>query len=302
MTQPRMLLPGRTYLVTRRVRDRVHLFRPDAKTGQVFSYCLFAVGEQVGIEVHAAVLMSNHLHLVVTDPHGHISLFLARFHLVLAKCTQALRNWRGTVFEDCDPSVVPLLSPQAVVQAMGYVVANPVKSHLVARASDWPGVSAWRNHPDKRWPTVSKPRVYFRKRNGRYPPTVSPVFSLPEVLKVQFGEHGARRAVNNEIRRIQSQALAERTRSGQAVLGAARIKRGSTRKRTTVEEPPVSLNPHFAVGRGQRALFKRAVKELKAFRDAYRRAFSQWKKGDREVCFPPGTFWMVHVHGANVTT
>ena len=126
MTQPRMIVPGSSYLITRRTRDRVHLFRPDRRMNQVFLYCLFVSAEQLDIKVHAATLMSTHLHLVVTDPNGHVSVFLSRFHRLLAKCTQILRGWKGPVFEDTDASIVALLSPEAIIQEMAYTTANPV--------------------------------------------------------------------------------------------------------------------------------------------------------------------------------
>ena len=295
-----MLLAGRTYFITRRVRDRTHLFRPDPAINQVFLYCLFVTAEQLGIQVHAAVQMGNHLHLVVTDPTGHLSVFLTRFHRLVAKCTQTLRGWQGTVFEDTNCSVVALLSPEAVVQQIAYTVGNPVRAHLVERWRDWPGVSQWCDKEQRRWPKVTKPSIYFRKNNRRYPLSVAPVFSVPQVLMRAYGERGARSAVRREIRRIERQSLAARSLSGQAVVGARRVCSGSTRARPRTVERVNQLNPHFAVGRGQRSLYRKAATELKAFRDAYRRAFSQWRRGDRDVCFPPGTFWMVYAHGASV--
>ena len=295
-----MLLAGRTYLVTRRVRDRTHLFRPDPAISQIFLYCLFVTAEQIGIQVHAAVLMGNHLHLVVTDPTGHLSVFLARFHRLVAKCTQALRGWRGTVFEDTDCSVVALLSPEAIVQEIAYVVGNPVQAQLVERWQDWPGVNSWLDKAGKRWPRVAKPTVYFRKRNRRYPAAVTPLFSMPQTLTQTYGERGARSAVRREIRQIERQALTTRSLSGRAIVGARQVCAGSTRARPRTVEQSNQLSPHFAVGRGQRSLYRRAAMELKAFRDAYRKAYSQWRRGDRDVCFPPGTFWMLYAHGANV--
>ena len=294
-----MILPAQSYLITRRVRDRTHLFRPDAAIRQTFMYCLFVAAQPLGIEVHAAILMSNHHHVFVTDPHGHVCRFMTRFHLLMAKCTKALRRWQGTVYEDADASLVALLTPEALVEKMAYVIANPVEAQLVEKATQWPGLSAWRNRPDKRWAEVQKPEVYFRKRNKRLPKTVTPVFTLPALLVNMYGQRRAVVAINNQIRRIERQAQAERVRTGKSALGAHNVLKGSTHDRASSEEPPVSLNPHFAVGRGQRATHQQAARTLKAFRDAYKKAFRQWRRGNRSVCFPPGTFWMVYVHGAD---
>ncbi len=69
--------------------------------------------------------------------------------------------------------------------------------------------------------------------------------------------------------------------------------------RATSFEPIRARNPHFAVGEGNRKEFFEAVVDLRAFREAYREAIDQWKKGVRDVLFPEGTWWMrvfCHVH------
>ena len=57
-------------LITRRVFARFFLFRPDPEMNQAFLYCLAVAAEKFGIIVHAACLMSTHLHLVITDVRG----------------------------------------------------------------------------------------------------------------------------------------------------------------------------------------------------------------------------------------
>ena len=43
--------------------------------------------------------------------------------------------------------------------------------------------------------------------------------------------------------------------------------------------------------------FLTAVRELRAFRAAYRTAFQAWRRGVRDVVFPFGTWLMRVVHG-----
>ena len=66
MAKPRCVLPGRTYLVTRRCFDRQFLLRPSATVDSLLRYTLAVAAERFGIEVHAFVFLSNHHHLVVT--------------------------------------------------------------------------------------------------------------------------------------------------------------------------------------------------------------------------------------------
>ena len=79
-----------------------------------------------------------------------------------------------------------------------------------------------------------------------------------------------------------------------AVLRASRFKRA-----TSWEEKGV-LNPTFASGRGQRQVFFEAIRQLRAFRHAYREAMKQWVQGHREVVFPAGTLQMHTLHQVRV--
>ncbi len=62
----------------------------------------------------------------------------------------------------------------------------------------------------------------------------------------------------------------------------------------------LKLNPTFATGRGQRQVFFEAVRQLRAFRKAYRDAMAQWVQGHREVVFPAGTLQMHTLHQVRV--
>ena len=94
------------------------------------------------------------------------------------------------------------------------------------------------------------------------------------------------------------QARTAVNKKGWRFLGADRCRKLSPYKRARSFEPLRSRNPTFAVGRGQRAAFFEAVKELRAFRAAYRHARDLWRKGQRTVQFPFGTWWMHRFHGA----
>ena len=67
MTAPRQILPGTTYLVTRRCFQRQLLLKPSASTSAIFSYVLALAAARYGVQVHAYCVLSNHFHLVVTD-------------------------------------------------------------------------------------------------------------------------------------------------------------------------------------------------------------------------------------------
>src|SRR5262245_5097062 len=75
VTAPRQVLPRATYLVTRRCAQRQFLLKPSKTTSEVFLYVLAVAAERFGIQVHAFCVLSNHFHLVVTDPQARLPAF-----------------------------------------------------------------------------------------------------------------------------------------------------------------------------------------------------------------------------------
>src|SRR5689334_9340108 len=122
MTQPRRITPGMTVMVTRRTVRRTHLLRPDSKLTALFMYCLAVVATKYGIQLHAAVVMSTHEHLILTDPLGRLPRFLQELHRLLALAVKVLRNWDGAVWDHEKTSVVELCTPQAVIEKIAYVM------------------------------------------------------------------------------------------------------------------------------------------------------------------------------------
>ncbi len=77
MTAPREILPGTTYLVTRRCTQRQFLLRPSRATNQTFTYCLAVPAGTFGMLIHDYKVMSNHYHLILTDVRGQLPEFMA---------------------------------------------------------------------------------------------------------------------------------------------------------------------------------------------------------------------------------
>jgi hypothetical protein len=93
MTQPRLVLPGSTVMVTRRTLRRHHLFRPDPAIRQLYLYTLAVCAREFGVLVHGVTLMSTHEHLVVTD---------AKWKVWSAETADERPNERHTVWADED--------------------------------------------------------------------------------------------------------------------------------------------------------------------------------------------------------
>jgi len=162
---PRRIIPGSSYLITRRCVGRAFRLRPSSETTRIIKYCLALALAKTGVVVHAICVMSNHHHLVVTDPNGVLPVFLREFHRA---CAKAINHAQGQVenlwaAEPCN--VVQLAADNDVIDKVAYVVANPVAAGLVAAPEQWPGLLLWREHEQ----TVERPAAYFSAK-GESPP------------------------------------------------------------------------------------------------------------------------------------
>ncbi len=302
MTQPRLVLPGDTVMVTRRTLRRHHLFRPDAAIRQLYLYALAVTALEFGILVHGVTLMSTHEHMVFTDPKRRRPDFLRRLHRLVSLGTKVLRKWEGPTWDHERTSVVRLLTEQAVIEKLAYVMANPVKAGLVQYARDWPGVTVLPHELGRRTFRIKRPAVFFNPNNPQWPDVVELSLSLPPTLEQTYGAQTVREAVGEELRRQERLARADVKKRGWRFLGPDRARRLSPYRRATSFELLRDRNPTFAVGRGQKKAFFQAAAELRAFRLAYRQALEQWRAGLRSVVFPQGTWCMCHVHGVVVQT
>jgi len=299
MSLPRSILPGATYLLTRRVLRRHFLLRPDAVITNLILYALAVSAQRFGIQVHALCAMSTHVHLVVTDVRGVLPAFLAFFHRIVALGTKVLRAWEGPVWDHEPTSVVRLMTREAVVEKIAYTLANPVTAGLVRHANEWPGAKVLVDELGGGVLRAARPGVYVNPRNPAWPADVTLEVSLPPGLGAGEAED-FRREVADELAREEAKAHAEL--AGEGVLGAERAGSVSPYERATSFEPLRKLNPTFAVGRGRgsKEAWRRAAAAVRAFRAAYRAAFAQWRERVRDVLFPEGTWWMRVCHAAGV--
>ncbi|MBT8452557.1 MAG: transposase [Deltaproteobacteria bacterium] len=297
MTQPRFVLSGDTVMVTRRTLRRHHLFRPDPAIRQLYLYALGVCAKQYGILVHAVTLMSTHEHLVVTDSERRLPDFLRDLHRLVSLGAKVIRRWEGSIWDHDKSSVVRLLTEEAMIEKLAYVMVNPVKAGLVARARDWPGLTVLPHELGRRTLVIERPSVFFRPDNPKWPDTVELTLTVPPTLAAAYPGEAVREAVSDELERQERDARAEVKGRGWRVLGTARVRRLSPYKRATSFELLRDRNPTFAVGRGQRKMLFQAVTELRAFRRAYRDALEQWRAGLWSTVFPMGTWAMSQVHG-----
>ncbi|MDQ3033695.1 MAG: transposase [Myxococcota bacterium] len=209
MTQPRRILDGATYLITRRALRRYCLFAPDPRITQLFVFALAWCAQTFGVEVHAAILMSTHEHLIVTDIYGVLPMFLQMFHRLVALATKVVRKWEGAVWDHEPPSVVELVTPEAVIQETAYLIANPTAAGLVERACDWPGMTTLIEQLAGGVLEADRPTFFFAASNSQWGERASVTLTLPRMLDGAYTPESFRAAVATEVERLEREAHAK---------------------------------------------------------------------------------------------
>ena len=299
VTHPRRLPMERTtFAVCRRVQDRRFLMRPDAVFTAMVTWLLAACAVLFDVQVHAATVMSSHLHLVVTVGDQRISAFMQHFVANLAKGVSVLRRLRrGVVFEPGGLNIVECKTVDAVVYELAYAIVNPVAAGLVWRPEEWPGLCVLVDDIGRGALDGVRPGFYFRARTWAQRAVLR--ITWPPCL-LELGEDEARRLVADEVARQLEEAHAEIRAKRWSVLGPVAAANVSPFKRATTWETFGSLHPHFATGPGRVAERIEAAAELREFRRAYRSCWERYQDGETDIEWPYGTHLMRVRHGVRV--
>lgn len=282
MAHPRCILPNGVYLITRRAYQRTFRLRPHPLTNQVTAYCAAWAAAKSGVRLHAYVVMSNHHHLVVTDPRGVLPDFLRELHRTITKALNALHGERENLWAAEPASVVLLPTLRDVLTKIAYCAANPVAAALVMAPESWPGVNYWR--PGARV-VVRRPAVYFDPR-GDMPATVELCIVPPSGVDAVDWSTQVVRAVTEKVSEARASVIAQ----GRRFLGARAVQETPVLAKASSSEDAGGHRPSLASqDAGVRRLYRSAQT---AFRAAYGRALELWQRGCRHTVFPPGTWWM----------
>jgi REP element-mobilizing transposase RayT len=290
MSAPKQILPGATYLVTRRCSQRQFLLRPSKKINNVFWFALAVAARRYRIRVHVFCVMSNHAHLLVTDPHAQLPRFMQFLNAIVARAVNAsLGRWEN-LWNSTGYSAVRVVSPEDMVAKAAYALGNPVVSGLVRSGRLWPGL--W-SDPDR----IGAAEIEVRRPDHFFSKTRS---ALPEKLGLELTAPPAFAcAVDFRTRVIAALAAIEREAARKfavrGFLGAAGVLAQKPTARPRSRELRRGLNPRIAC----RDKWKRieALQSAKAFIRDYRAAWKARRAGDLTAVFPAGTYLLRVLHG-----
>jgi len=287
MSAPRSIVPGVTYLVSRRCLGRMFLLRPSAKINQIFEFCLAMAVARTGCQVHAYCAMSNHYHLVVTDVRGNLPEFMHWFNEYVAKCCNAeLGRWES-FWAPTSYSGVRLMDGEAIMKALVYTYTNPVEAGLVGSHQQWPGAKSLPSEIGGRAKVLDRPVGFFRE-NGPVPERAALSLVPPPMLQRERSDwlHD----LNERLAAREVELRADFKRRGVPFLGPRDVLRQPPSGRPKHAEPRRGLSPQVAT----RDKWKRieTLQRLKKFLDDYRAAWLAFTSGDRTAIFPYGTYAM----------
>ena len=225
MTRPRIVDRGATLALSRRTTRRHFLLHPDEsrQMEQIYWYCLAYAARLQGVLVHAACLMSTHAHEVITDVHGVYPKFLETFRRDFTPRTKALRGWPEEVFNKDSSGVHALLTPDAVVESIAYLIANPVEAGAVRYAKDWPGAQTLPAHVGTRVIKVKRPTHYFNSNNTERPEELELRLEMPVALELDYGPELARERIAERVRQRRHQAWNKAKCAGLSFVGPKRV-------------------------------------------------------------------------------
>jgi REP element-mobilizing transposase RayT len=292
MTAPRRVLPGTSYLITRRCSERRFFLKPSRTTTEIFLYVLAVAARRYDVLVHAACVLSNHCHLVVTDTQGQLPKFMQYLDSLVARAVNAsIGRFEGFWAKDGSYSAVEPIDPGDVVAKAAYVLANPVAAALVRRGSEWPGLWTGPEQIGGAKLVVRKPKVFFDPKSYM-PPTIEFELTAPPCFRsaAEF-----RSALSATLQALEAKHQADIARQGRRFLGVARVLAQSPFARPAPGEPRFELNPRIAARDKWRRI--EAIFRLKSFVQEYRKAWAARRASAANVVFPVGTYLLRVLHG-----
>jgi putative transposase len=291
MSVPRRVLPGETYLLTRRCSQRTFRLRPSELTNRIFLYALALAAEKTGVLVHAVCVMSNHHHMVVTDVRGVLPDFLRELHRTIAKVLNASQGQWESLWSSEATNVVRLGDGEDAVRKIAYVVTNPVDAGLVAAPGEWPGVNLWGEHELR----VERPDEYFDAA-GKAPSVL--VLRVQPPTRLWAGDTSFCRRLAATIEARIGAASRTVKAAGLTFVGRAGVLATSFVARARSYEVNRVVVPTVAAADPD--VRKALLRQRQSFLVEYYEALKIWCGGVREVVFPEGTWWLRVHHGAAV--
>ena len=270
------------------------LLRPSPRLNDLALGVLGRAQARYQLTIHAFVVLSNHLHLLVSpESPQQLAAFMAFFSVNLAKEVGRLHEWHGTIWSRRYQAIVVSEEESSQVERLLYLLRHGVKEHLVADPRDWPGASglgALLDGSPIEGTWIDRTLEHrLRRRLGTFDPRACEsretvhLSQLPCWRYLSPEQHRMRVADLIRIVDEEGQRLTEERGSP---FGRERVLRQHPHERPMRTKRTPAPLVHAATKAVRQAL----VNAYRAFLSAYRHAADLLKCGDRLVRFPEGAF------------
>ena len=296
--------PSKVHLITCRSRNAELLFVPRHKTNNIIGGIIAKYAKELGIELYAVAVLSNHYHILLTAPRGNLSLFAENINREIAKRVNWHLDRKGSLWgRRYDDQVV--LEVEDALEALVYTLTNAVKHLLVNEPKHWPGVNTY-------WQSLGrKANVYTFMNYSAYQLAKSKAAAYGEVVrksdyeekhaleikplplyeKLPFLEQRKRleKALNSRTRKLS----AERQKAGKSCLGRKAVLEqrvvGSYPKEVSRSQRPTCYTRNYEAK-------KEYDEEERERRFEYREASLSYRSGNESASFPDYCFYPPRHH------
>lgn len=312
MSQPYPRYPDQTFMVTRKCTGDYFLLRPSELNRKNFLYILAVAQHHYPVLIHGYCFMSNHVHLVITDPTGKLGPdFIGYVNSLVARSVNSEHGLKGAVWDSTRrPNWCALTDKASEFDKLVYTLVNPVAAGLVEKHQHWPGLISTVETLRKEKIKVRRPKGFFpEKESEEHLQNVVLRFSaLPGARELPYGQYIStlKRRVQQEEKRYQEL----REKENRRVMGAdavmampvtklpakrsepaqsqpkKRRKRGTPGPRT---DESLRMKPRAA---GSREALSTWLRRYDSFQSQYHAARKKVVEGIRDAVFPLGTYQM----------
>ena len=298
VTRPRRVVKGEVLMGTRRCLRRCFLLRPDGITTRMFKYFLARAARLSGVLIHEFQVLSNHYHIVFSDPRGERSVFFRELNSLLARAVNAEFGGWETMFAPGSYNAVVLVDGDTIEQKCLYTLCNAVKDGLVSHPERWEGANSWRMEYGKP-EYISRPKSDFFTDKGMRAFEVL-VLVRPEALYPELSDKEVRARLRERATERSHAYMKKLRKKGGSVMGMARVRKQPRKSSPHTRAPRRGIRPTVA-GANKWARVE-ALQRNAEFLADHEAARLEFEKGNRDVRFPIGTYLMVKRYGVAVVS
>lgn len=256
--------------------------RPDREVCQIIWYVLGYTANKYQMELHEFVFMSNHDHIVSTDPFANRPKFIGLLHSLIARAVNHHFGESDSLWSGRRHSAPRLQQDLDVYRKCLYTLLNPVAAGLVRYAWDWMGVTSYGLEYDVPL-VIAKPDFLF---SDEMPDEVTITLRRPKGLKPELSDRELRADIRAETKSCQGDLVAE-IRKTRTIMGMARVLKQPRHNSPRTREIRNGIRPNVAAKSKMARLA--ALEDLSTWKAEYELAMRGDQAGE-DVLYPYGSY------------